>query len=338
MSEVYLAQEIQTILDNIDYTKLGDNIAIKLHFGEKGCTTYMNPKLVKAVYDKLISLGKKATLIECNVLYRGSRTNSTDHLKTAKEHGFDFAPIDILDGENGEEYTEVKLDKGVAASVKIGKGITKYDSMLVITHFKGHGFAGYGGVFKNIGMGLGSRAGKLHMHSDLKPFVNKETCTGCETCIKNCNFDAIDLINNKAKINNEKCVGCAMCIAVCPVKAVEVPWGGPDDVNINLQKKIINYSEGVFKIIPKEKCIFINIMKDITPECDCKSYPQKPIMDDVGILFSYDPVSIDVACLDLADKNSDGKFDKINKIDKHIQTDYAHEKGLGEKEYKIIEL
>lgn len=336
MSKVYLAQEIQTILNNIDYDKLGNNIAIKLHFGEKGCTTFMNPKLVKAVYDKILSLGKKATLIECNVLYRGSRTNSTDHLKTAKEHGFDFAPIDILDGENGEEYTEVKLDKGIATTVKIGKGLQKYDSMIVLTHFKGHGFAGYGGVFKNLGMGLGSRAGKLHMHSDLKPYVDKNNCTGCETCIKNCNFDAITLIDSKAEINHDKCVGCAMCIAVCPVGTVQVPWGSSSDTE--LQKKIVNYTDGVFKIIPKEKCIFINIMENITPECDCKGRSQKPMMQDVGILLSYDPVSIDRACLDLAEKYSDGKFDKINKVDKSIQVDYSHEKGLGEKEYEIIEL
>jgi len=338
MSKLYFAKDIDRILNNIDYNRLGNNVGIKVHFGEKGCITYLDPKIVKQIYDKIISLGKKATLIESNVLYRGSRTNATDHLKTAKEHGFDFAPIDFLDGEKGDDMIEVKLEKGIAKNIKLGKGIQKYDSMIVITHFKGHGFAGYGGVFKNIGMGIGSRAGKLHMHSDLKPYVDQKTCTGCKTCIKHCNFNAITLEQDKAKIHDEKCVGCAMCVLVCPVKAVEVPWGGPDDVNISLQKKIIDYTDGVFKIIPKEKCIFINIMKNITPECDCKSYPQKPMMKDIGILAGYDPVAIDTACLDLADENSDGNFNKINDIDKKIQVNYAEEKELGEKDYEINEV
>ena len=335
MSELYFGKDIEEILERIDYKKLGNNVAIKLHFGEKGCTTYIEPSLVKAVYDKIVSLGKKASLVECNVLYVGSRTNSTDHLRTAREHGFDFAPIDILDGELGDEFIEVKLDSGTVNPVKLGKGIEKYDSMVVLTHFKGHGSAGYGGIFKNVGMGLGSKAGKLHMHSNMKVEINKDKCVGCGICAKNCNFGAIT-VNGTARVYPDKCVGCAMCISVCPYDAVQTPLG--DTSSEDLQKRIVDYTGGVFKIVPKEKMIFINILKDITKKCDCKPFEQKPMMEDIGVLMGYDPVAVDKASLDLADKKSNGQFSKVNGVDTTVQTDYAAEKGMGVKEYSLVAL
>jgi uncharacterized protein len=326
MSDVFFSKDIDKILQKIDYSVLGKNVGIKVHFGEEGCVTYLDPSIAKKVYDKIISLGKKAALIETNVLYRGSRTTKTEHIKTAKSHGFDFAPIDILDGENGEE--SINKDGNL-----LGKGLTKYDSLVVITHFKGHEFAGYGGAIKNIGMGLASRGGKLHIHSDAKPIIS-EKCIGCGTCIQNCNENAISLKNNKAVIDTSKCVGCAMCIAVCPSEAVLIPWRSP--AAKNLQKALVDYTESVFKIVPKEKVVFINVLKNITANCDCMSEKQKPFMEDIGLLMSKDIVSIEKASIALADKKSDGAFSKINRQDKNIQSDYAFEKKLGEKSYRII--
>jgi len=331
MAKVYFSKDLDKILDNIDFSKLGKNIAIKVHFGEAGCTTYLDPVLVKKVYDKVVSLGKKATLVECNVLYRGSRTNATEHTKTALSHGFDFAPIDILDGELGNEEIEVPVE-GIIKTAKLGKGIKKYDSIIVLTHFKGHPATGFGGAIKNIGMGFGSRAGKLAMHSDSKPYINNEKCIGCGVCLKNCNYNAISIINGKAFIDSDKCVGCAMCRAVCQTNAVYVVWGSED----RLQKKIVEYASAVLKIIPKT--IFINFLVNITKECDCFNYVQKPIMNDIGILYSNDIVSIDKASLDLTNKKSNGEFDKINSKNKNMQIDYAYEKKLGDKNYELVEL
>ncbi|VVB79532.1 Heterodisulfide reductase subunit A-like protein [uncultured archaeon] len=327
MSKVYFSEDLDKILETIDYSKLGKNVAIKVHFGEKGCTTYLDPEIAKKVYEKIISLGKKAALVDCNVLYKGSRTNTTDHIKTAKEHGFGFAPIDILDGELGEEFIEVN-------GCKIGAGIKKYDSMIVLTHFKGHGETGYGGAFKNIGMGLGSRAGKLQMHGDLKLSVIKEKCIGCGVCKAHCNYGAIEIINGKAEINQEKCVGCSMCVAVCEQRAVNLPWA--EVASEKVQKRIIDYAESVLRLVPNQ--IFISVLKNITPECDCWDIVQKPVMADIGFLYSEDIVSIDKASLYLANKKSEGNFDKINSVNKNIQVDYAYEKKLGEKEYELIEL
>ncbi len=326
MVKVYYSKKIEKILDNIDYSKLGNNVAIKVHFGEKGCITYMDPKIVKKVYDKIKSLGKKAALVECNVLYRGSRTNSTDHIATAKEHGFDFAPIDILDGENGNEFIEIN-------SCKIGKGIKKYDSLIVLSHFKGHEMAGFGGAIKNVGMGLGSRAGKLHMHSSIRPKIS-EKCTACGTCIKHCDVNAIKMINGKAKINDKLCIGCAMCIAVCPIKAVSIPW--ESETPEGIQRKIADYTASVLSLFPN--AVFINILEKITKICDCYGIVQEPMMKDVGIVCSTDIVAVEKASLDLANEFSEGEFDKINSVDKDKQISLAEDLNLGKIKYELVKL
>jgi uncharacterized Fe-S center protein len=334
MSEVYFSKDINKILDKVDFSSLGKNVAIKLHFGEKGCKTYLKPEIVKMVYDKIVSLGKFCTLVECNVLYRGSRTNSFDHIRTAKEHGFDFAPIDILDGTKGEEYIEVKLKKGVTNPVKIGEGIKKYDSLVVLTHFKGHMETGFGGALKNIGMGLGSRAGKMAMHTTTKPRVDIEKCMGCSICAENCGSDAIKVIDGKANINISLCTGCAMCIAVCPHKAMGIPWESESAENV--QRKVVDYVQGVLSLFSSEKVMYFNFLQNITKECDCFDIDQKPIMPDIGVLFSKDIVSIDKASFDLVEKNSKGKFSKLHPVSMSTQTDYAAEKGLGEKKYSLV--
>ncbi|MGM5483358.1 MAG: DUF362 domain-containing protein [Nanobdellota archaeon] len=329
MSDVFFSRKIEKILEKINPKDLGNNIGLKVHFGEKGCDTYIDPEIVKKIFDKVS--GNNTSLIECNVLYKGSRTKTKDHIKTAKEHGFNFAQIDILDDEGD---IKVDIDNGIVKEAKIGKGIKKYDSMIVISHFKGHILTGYGGAFKNIGMGLGSRAGKLHMHSDTKPYIDIDKCVGCGLCAENCDFDAIK-INGKAKINENKCSGCAMCISTCPYNAVRIPWGGSSSEEV--QKKIIDYTEAVFKLIPKGKVIYINVLENITSLCDCVGKKQEPIMKDIGFLISKDPVSIDKASLDLVDKYSCGKFTEKS-VDFSIQTSYAEEKGLGEEDYDLIEI
>lgn len=331
MSEIIYSQNIDKLISKLDFSRLKGNVGIKVHFGERGCNTYMDPQIVKKVYDKVTSLNYTAKLIETNVLYKGSRTDATSHKKVALEHGFDFADIHILDGEKGEEFIEVPLESAVVDKAKLGAGLKEYDSLIIITHFKGHSFAGYGGVFKNLGMGFGSRAGKLHMHASVNPTINQNTCTACGLCVKGCDFDAIT-IEEKANVDQDKCTGCAMCIAICPVNAVNIPWG--TSTNENLQKKIIDYSEGVFKVVSIENCIFINIANNITKECDCMGISQKPLMEDVGIFGGYDPVAIDKACLDKVDEN----FMNMNPHDKMLQTEYAQQKGLGNVEYDLVEL
>ncbi len=328
MPAVYFSKSIEPILEKLDFSKLGKRVAIKVHFGEQGCKTYINPQLVRTVYDAIVSTGRSATLVECNVLYRGSRTNTTDHLKTARAHGFDM-PIDILDGEFGQEFTEIN-------KCKIGAGIEKYDSLVVISHFKGHIAAGFGGAIKNVGMGLGSRAGKLEMHAGIHPIIGP-SCTGCQKCIESCNAKAITLTpDHKAYIDPKLCEGCAMCIAVCPHHVVALPW--ENEAPHELQKRVAQYAKAVLSRFPNT--IFINVLENITKDCDCFGIVQKPIMDNVGILATQGAesiVAIDKASLDLADKHSHHAFSKLNSIDKELQITQAKDHGLGSSTYTILE-
>jgi hypothetical protein len=325
MVNVYYSKDIERILDKVDYSKLGSRVAAKVHFGEKGCTTFINPKYARKLYDRIRGLGKEVKLVECNVLYRGSRTNKTLHLKTAEEHGFDI-PIEILDGEHGRDFVEIQ-------GCKIGKGIKNYDSLVVLTHFKGHMAFGFGGAIKNLGMGLGSRAGKLHMHSNLKPSVS-DLCIACEACVENCNDKAISIVGGKAKIDDKACIGCAMCISVCKAGAVSVPWRGR--TSQDLQKKIAEYAAAVLSLFPD--AIFINVLENITANCDCVGARQKPVMKDVGILFSNGIVAVEQASLDLANKFSEGRFSRINSVDKQYQIKIAEELALGSSRYNLVEL
>lgn len=332
MEEVYLSRKMDAILEKIDQSRLGSKVAIKVHFGEEGCTTYMKPDIVKSVYDS-VKDGRNAALVECNVLYKGSRTTTSAHKRLAEKHGFGFAPIDILDGEMGDKEVSVEIG-GTAGTAKLGNGLTEYDSMIVISHFKGHIATGFGGAIKNLGMGLGSRSGKLHMHSDVSPSIDSARCIGCMACAEACDQNAITKVSEKAQLDDTLCNGCAMCISVCPTGAVKVPWGG--STNKALQQKTADYANAAVRTIGAGNIIYINILHDITEECDCVGAAQEPMMDDIGILLSYDPVAIDKASLDLVEDASKGDFGKINPVNNISQVSYAEGIGLGSTDYRLI--
>jgi len=308
---------------------LEDRVAIKLHFGERGSTTYLSPVLVKAIYDELKSGVKRMVLADCTVLYKGDRSFASSHKKLAKDQGFGFAPIEILDGERGEEEIKIPVNLKHFKEVKIGAGLKNYNAVLALTHFKGHGGAGIGGALKNIGMGLGSKSGKLAMHEHYNLTINPETCRGCGACQKQCGGNAILIENGLAKIDRKKCSGCGLCISVCPYGAVERPMA--ELCSLNLQERIVEYVWGILK---GRKSLFVNALLDITAKCDCVKERQVPMMPDIGILVSEDIVAIDQASLDLVGKE---KFEKPQ-IDPQDQIDYAQKIGLGEKRYELIEI
>lgn len=358
MSEVYfydaygnaknenMPTKVRKLFDKLGFSqsfRKGDNVAVKLHFGEKGNTTYMHPVAVRQVVDKIKEAGGKPFLTDTNTLYSGSRTNSVDHLETAIENGFAYsvvnAPIIIADGLFSKNFVDVPINKKHFSSVKIGGEIERADAMFVLSHFKGHSAAGFGGAIKNMAMGCASAAGKQMQHSDIKPLINKELCIGCGRCVRNCPVNAIELVDRKAEIDHDTCYGCGECVTVCPVKptrAVSIEWDSKPEVFL---EKMAEHAYG--SIVNKmDKVAFITFVQNITPLCDCCGWSGRPLAPDVGILASRDPVALDKACFDLIYKSAgEDVFLKEHKdVDGSKIFDYAEKIGMGSTKYNLIKL
>jgi hypothetical protein len=330
----------------------GDLVAIKLHFGESGNTTYVNPVLVRPIVEAVKNAGGNAFLTDANTLYFGSRSNAVDHLNTANVHGFlpsvVGAPVIIADGLTGRDGIEVEVALKHFKVVKLASAAVQADSMIVASHFKCHIVGGIGGAIKNMGMGLGTRAGKQQMHSDLKPQVEIDKCIGCGNCAKWCPKGAIKVRKGKAIIDSDKCYGCGECLTTCGSRAIKVRW---DSTAESLQEKMVEYCIGVTK--GKEgKIGYVNFVMNVTPHCDCAGWSDIPIVNDIGILASKDPVAIDQASADLVNganpnpsactaKGLENGLDNLraaNDIDWSIQLAYGEKVGLGSRKYKLIEI
>jgi uncharacterized Fe-S center protein len=300
------------------------SLGVKVHFGEEGNKTFVPAELIKPIIDMV----GHPTLIECSVLYRSPRSKALTHRKVALKHGFGFAPIDFLDGPEGDDCLEVKIKGKYFERCYLGKGLEKYKSLLVISHFKGHGGSGFGGALKNIGMGLASRRGKLAIHSSIQHSVNQKKCTGCGTCIKNCPVNAISLDKgSKAVINREKCVSCSKCISVCPVEAIAIPWSSHG--RQVLSERIAEYALAVSR---KRQCFFVNFLINITSNCDCLGDFMEKLTEDIGVLISSDPVAIDQASYDLVCR----QFVGFKEFSGEYQLEHAESIGLGKRAYDLI--
>ena len=287
-------------MDQIDFKD--KYVAIKIHFGELGNLAFLRPNFARYVADYVKELGGRPFLTDCNTLYVGSRKNALDHLDTANLNGFNpmstGCQILIADGLKGTDDVEVPVRGGVLCqTAKIGRAIMDADIVISLNHFKGHECTGFGGALKNLGMGCGSRAGKMEMHSAGKPYVDQNLCIGCHACARICahggpQFDG----NGKAWIDHAKCAGCGRCIGVCPKDAI---YPGEDDTFANLNRKIAEYAKAVVDGRPN---FHINIVNQVSPNCDCHGENDAAIVPDVGMFASFDPVAIDVACADAVNR------------------------------------
>ncbi|RKD29097.1 DUF362 domain-containing protein [Thermohalobacter berrensis] len=347
LRRLYDKLEVKNILAQNDIT------AIKLHFGEKGTNAFIHPVFVRQIVDKTKESGAKPFLTDTNTLYTGSRSNSVDHIQTAIENGFAYAvvnaPIIIADGIYSKNSIEVEINKKHFDKVKIASDIYYANSMIVLSHVKGHELAGFGGAIKNLAMGCASAPGKQIQHSDSKPKVKRKKCIACKICINNCPADSISIQDEKAKIDKEKCIGCGECISICPKRAIQVQWKTDPDVFL---EKMAEYAYGAVEN-KKGKVAYFNFVMNVTPLCDCVPWSDAPIVGDVGILASFDPVAIDQASTDLIDKqigNKDSELkvnfepgkDKFKGVHPNINSknilEYAEKLGLGSRNYKLIEV
>ncbi|MBI4744043.1 MAG: DUF362 domain-containing protein [Actinobacteria bacterium] len=339
-----------------DVFKKDDFVALKVHFGEPGNLGYVKPNLIRQIVEKIKEYKAHPFLTDTNTLYVGQRSNAINHIKSAIENGFAYsvvnAPIIIADGLTGKEYYEVEINQNYFKTVKIGGAIHHSDSIIVVSHFKGHEATGFGGTLKNLGMGSGSRSGKQMMHSDILPTIEIEKCNACAKCIRWCPANAIQVFkdNNQkyAKIDEKKCIGCGECTVTCNYRAIAINWKEEADV---LQKKIVEYAYGVLKN-KENQAGYFNFLLDITPDCDCTSWNDIPFVNDIGIMASKDPVAIDQAGVDIVNqkiglegrltenlKAGEDKFRSIHKnINWEVQLEYAEKLKLGSRKYNLIEV
>ncbi|MDW7649786.1 MAG: DUF362 domain-containing protein [Bacillota bacterium] len=334
---------------------IGDDelIAVKLHFGEKGGTAFIHPVFARQVVERVKEAGGKPFLTDTNTLYVGARANSVDHIQTALENGFSYAtvnaPIIIADGLFGKNFVEVPIGGKHFDAVKIGSEVANADGMIVLSHTKGHIVTGFGGTLKNLGMGCGNRGGKQMMHSSLKPKVGEEKCKICKTCLKWCPADAILITEKTAEIEHDKCIGCGECTVVCPTRAIKIQWKSEA---LDVQERMAEYAWGAVKE-KQGKVGYFNFVMNVTPDCDCNSWSDAYIVNDVGILASTDPVAIDQAAIDLINaqaglKNTrlESNFapgeDKFKGVypegDHEAQLRHAEKLGMGSRQYELVRL
>ncbi len=329
-------------------------VAIKLHFGEPGNLAFLRPNWARTVADFVKERGGKPFLTDCNTLYVGGRKNALDHMDSAMLNGFNpmttGCQIIIGDGLKGSDEVEVPVVGGeYVKNAKIGRAVMDADVFISLTHFKGHEEAGFGGCLKNIGMGCGSRAGKMEQHNAGKPHVAQKYCIGCGQCRKICAHGAPIIKNGKAHIDHDRCVGCGRCIAVCPKDAVRIDW---DESTTNLNCKIAEYTKAV---VDGRPCFHISLVIDVSPNCDCRPENDMAIVPNVGMFASFDPVALDMACVDavnaqtpLRGSAADDAHAKAHVHD-HFQRlhpdtnwrsclEHGEKIGIGTREYELIKI
>jgi uncharacterized Fe-S center protein len=360
-----LLDKLDLLLDRTDLKgkiREKDLVAIKLHFGEKGNTAFVRPIFLRRVVDRVKDSKGRPFLTDTNTLYRGMRQEAISHLTTAYQHGFTYsvveAPLLIADGLRGNSAVKVRIDQPLFKTVSIAHDIYMADTLIGVTHFKGHELSGFGGTLKNLGMGCSSREGKLSQHSNISPQVKEKTCSGCKRCLTTCAYEAIMMKSLKpgvekkkevASIDPETCVGCGECILTCPTGAVQIKWNETIPL---FQKKMVEHAYGAVHK-KKGKALYLNFLTQISPSCDCYGYSDTSIVNDIGILASEDPVAIDQASVDLVNRESGNRASKLPKnwengedkfralypeVDWSIQLSYAEEIGLGTRDYELIKI
>ena len=319
---------LQTLVERENVT-LAPVAPLKVHFGEKGNQTFIGAKNFDGIIDYLRAQHVETCYMETNVLYRGERQTRAQHVKLAERHGFTQIPVVIADGETGDDYDEVDIGQKRFKSCKIGREIAKQEQLIVVSHFKGHGYAGFGGALKQLAMGCAARGGKLAQHADAIPFINPLACRKCHACEKHCPANAIT-IGRFPRIHRDKCLGCASCMPICPHHAILF---NPLRATLfdAFREKMAEYALAAQK---GKRNLYISFALNITNGCDCMGRKMTPIADDLGIFAATDPVAIDQACLDLLDQR---KGKPVFKRGRNI-LEYAEQIGVGARAYDLVTL
>jgi len=341
--------------DNPDAVQPDDICAIKIHFGELGNDAFISPVHARTAAEYIKQCKAKPFFTDTNTLYKGSRSNAVDHLATAAAHGFlpDVcgAPVLIACGLKSNDWRGVALPDCCKhfRSAKIAGGILDADSMVVMSHVKGHEMAGFGGAIKNLAMGCAPFAGKREQHC-VTFHVREDKCIACGACVSHCPGEAISLTEKAhALIDGSRCIGCGECLAHCKPHAITMNW----DVGIvEFTEKMTEYALAALQD-KQGRVVYVNIVRSVVPLCDCVPWSDVPLVPDIGFLASTDPVAIDCAAFDLVKAAPvwpgsvlDGKAgpgdDKFRILHPNtradLQLDYGQSIGLGTKDYELIRI
>lgn len=342
----------QAGIGSIDFE--GKFVAVKVHFGEPGNMAFLRHQYAKVLCDCIKDLGGKPFLTDCNTLYAGYRKDALGHLDAAFMNG--YSPLScgvhtiIADGLRGTDEREIPVAGGeYVQKAKIGAAIAEADIFVSLSHFKGHVNTGFGGALKNIGMGCGSKKGKMEMHSSGTPAIKTEKCVGCGMCVSHCAHEGVHVIDGKAVIDEDACVGCGYCIAYCPLSLIGTKW---DEARPVLNMKIAEYTKAVLEGKPN---FHVNLLCDVSPDCDCESFNDVPVVPDVGMYASFDPVALDQACADAANAQpvleGSAAYGKEDIPDGHdvfqmvhpgtdwaIGLEHAQKLGIGQRDYELVTL
>ena len=329
----------------------GETVAVKMHFGESSDTGHVKPRFVRRIVSWLQRRGTRPFLTDTNTLYRGARADSVDHIRTAVEHGFTLsavgAPVIIADGLRGTTEAKIEFEGKLLSEASFGHEFLKADSILSVAHFKGHELSGFGGALKNVGMGCASRTGKLEQHSTTRPYV-RPSCIACGICSPWCPVSAIS-VGEQAVIDDERCIGCGECVVVCPAGAIAIRWDESTDI---FQMKMVEYVKAISSV-RRGRIGYINFITDVHPLCDCYGTKKRPIVRDVGVVASLDPVAIDQACYDLVNeapvapgaelsevyRRGGDKFRDLHPdVDPTVQLRHGEELEVGSRDYELIEI
>lgn len=342
-------------IDAIDME--GKFVAIKIHFGELGNVSYLRPNYAKAVVDLVRQLGGKPFLTDCNTMYPGSRKNALEHLACAWENGFTplsaGCPILIADGLKGTDDIAVPVVGGeYIEEARIGRAIMDADVFISLTHFKGHEATGFGGAIKNIGMGCGSRAGKKAQHTNGRPHIDSSRCRGCRRCERECANEGLvfDGDTRKMTVDGDKCVGCGRCLGACNFDAISFR---EDAAVSDLNRRMAEYAKAVLDGRPH---FHVSLVVDVSPNCDCHGENDAPILPDIGMFASFDPLALDQACVDaclsaapMPNSQLSDNLKKPGFVDHHDHfknstpasewkscLEHAEKIGLGSRQYTLI--
>lgn len=329
----------------------GKFVAIKMHFGELGNMAYLRPQYAKVVADLVKEQGGMPFLTDCNTLYPGSRKHALEHMDCANLNGFNTTTtgcqIIIGDGLRGTDDVEVPVKNGeYIEKAKIGRAIMDADVFISLAHFKGHEATGFGGAIKNIGMGCGSRAGKMAMHSIGKPGIDAEKCRGCKTCTHYCAQSAISIgEDHKARIDHDLCAGCGRCIGVCNFDAISNAFDAESTI---LNERMAEYTKAVIQNRPH---FHVSIVNQVSPYCDCHAENDAAVVPDIGMFAGFDPVALDHACIDAvnaapaistsvlgqcAHEHHDHFTDIHPKTNWRSQIEHARKIGIGNVDYELV--